>query len=237
MNIYNKSYYKRLVEKSLKSSQEMVPILIDWSKPKTVLDLGCGVGTWLHTFKKMGVETIYGFDGEYVNKSQLLIPQSSFTPVDLSKQMPKIVKVDLAMSLEVAEHLPEKMADQVVAYLTACSDRVCFGAAMEFQGGSGHINEQNQSYWVKKFLAKGYLPTRLIQEKLWSNNNVEVWYRQNTILYCKCSDSEVLKDVNPLSFDVVHPELFKLKFKPYAWIDRAKSGLKNWVFAALSKIE
>jgi hypothetical protein len=237
MNIYNKSYYKRLVSKSRQSSQEMVPVLMKWAQPKSVLDLGCGVGTWLETFSKSGVQTIYGFDGAYVNKSQLLIPISTFTPVDLSKKMPQVVKVDLAISLEVAEHLPEQMADQIVDYLTSCSDRVCFGGAVQYQGGSGHINEKNQSYWVNKFLTKGFVPMDLLRKELWNNQDIEVWYRQNSILYYKCSDPEKIKEVDPGSYDVIHPELFGLKFGPYVWIDRIKSKLKNWIFSALSKIE
>src|SRR5262249_48198784 len=65
-------------------------------------------------------------------------------------------RYDIAISLDVAEHLPEKVADRYVGLLCGLSSIVIFSAATPGQGGTDHVNEQPHSYWIEKFSACGY---------------------------------------------------------------------------------
>jgi|1186.fasta_scaffold00167_2 SAM-dependent methyltransferase len=62
---------------------------------------------------------------------------------------------DLAYCFEVAEHVPEQLADRLVGFLAGLSDTIVFTAAPPGQGGTGHVNEQPMSYWIEKFARHG----------------------------------------------------------------------------------
>jgi hypothetical protein len=83
----------------------------------------------------------------------LQIPKERFIPADLRNLPPaaEFGQFDLAICLEIAEHLPESCADALIKFLSELAPAVLFGAAIPGQGGVNHINEQWQSYWVAKF--------------------------------------------------------------------------------------
>src|SRR5271165_3642324 len=85
---------------------------------------------------------------------------------------------DLAISLEVAEHLDSKYASSFVAALLKSSPVVCFSAAIPFQDGVNHVNEQWPDYWARLFASHDYLAIDCIREKIWDNEKVELWYAQ-----------------------------------------------------------
>jgi hypothetical protein len=58
---------------------------------------------------------------------------------------------DVAITMEVAEHLPETSADHFVMLLTSLSNLIVFTAAPPGQHGIDHINEQPPSYWISRF--------------------------------------------------------------------------------------
>ena len=48
-----------------------------------VIDVGCGVGTFLNVAKELGALYIKGIDGVWVNPDQLVIEANSFEAIDL----------------------------------------------------------------------------------------------------------------------------------------------------------
>jgi hypothetical protein len=104
-------------------------------------------------------------------------------------------KFDLAVSLEVGEHLPPVSSDDFVASLVGLSDVVLFSAAIPRQRGSNHVNERWQSWWAERFGAHGFVPVDCVRRRVWSDADVHWWYAQNTLLYVR---EAVLDD---------HPEL------------------------------
>ena len=118
------------------------------------------------------------------------------------------------MSLEVAEHLEEEYAAGFVKLLCDASDLVLFGAAIPAQGGHNHVNERWPSYWKALFEKNGYEIIDIIRPRIWTDNRVEWWYRQNTLLFIKSSRKVLLsrlkKEFNPPSqpLDTVHPDCF-----------------------------
>src|SRR5438046_10610902 len=96
------------------------------TQPTSVVDLGCGIGTWLAVFAEHNVGDYVGIDGDYVDRSQLLIPPERFLSGDLSEPVELNRRFDLAVSLEVAEHLPAASARVLVASLTGLPPVVLF---------------------------------------------------------------------------------------------------------------
>ena len=73
---------------------------------ESVVDVGCGTDVWLSVLKEKGVKTIQGYDGNWVLGAEALaIPRECFSAVDLNKSFEVDRRFDLAMSMEVAEHL------------------------------------------------------------------------------------------------------------------------------------
>jgi hypothetical protein len=61
-------------------------------------------------------------------------------------------KFDLAMSIEVAEHILEDKSDIFVKNLVDAADKyIIFTAAGPGQKGTGHINGQPIEFWLSKF--------------------------------------------------------------------------------------
>lgn len=192
---------------NMAAPREVVPIIMELIKPKSVLDVGCGTGTWLKAFEEAGVEHYYGLDGHYVKESQLQIPHKKFIVTDFSKQWAINEEFDLVVSLEVAEHLPESSADTFVKSLTLHGDVILFSAAIPGQGGQGHLNEQWPEYWQQKFGAHGFYFHDIIRPLIWDNEKVNWWYRQNIFLVDRNKENATQ------TLSKVHPDLFKLNVK------------------------
>lgn len=180
---YDSDFFSSHHPGAASSAAAMVPLLLELSGAHSVADVGCGIGTWLAEFARQGVIDFHGFDGVWVEPEQLVIPRERFTAADLGRAMPPQRAFDLAISLEVAEHLPETSADVFVESLTALAPIIVFSAAIPMQGGTDHVNEQWPGYWAAKFATRGFASIDCIREHVWNELGVEWWYAQNTILY------------------------------------------------------
>lgn len=170
-----------------RAAEQVIPILFSLldKKPTSVVDVGCGLGTWLKVFNQLGVANIRGYEGSHLDLTQVVIPPQSIVIQDLEKPFHSEERFDLALSLEVAEHLSTEAADVFIQSLVQLSDVVLFSAAIPGQGGQNHINEQDPNYWRQKFDIHGYDCFDLLREKIWSNPAVDYWYSQNCVLYAK----------------------------------------------------
>jgi SAM-dependent methyltransferase len=182
---YTKTFFEQLRMGATRSAQAIVPLVLQLVRVDSVVDVGCGDGSWLAVFREFGVEKIFGIDGKYVDLELLQIPTDSFYALDLTKPFRLQRTFDLAVSLEVAEHLPSESAANFVESLTRLAPLVLFSAAIPFQSGTHHINEQWPDYWASLFQRHGYAPVDFIRERIWQNENVESWYSQNILLYAE----------------------------------------------------
>lgn len=181
--IYDKHFFKSQCDGSYNSAKELVPMILSLVKAKRVVDIGCGVGTWLKAFSEAGVKEIFGIDAGAVDDNNLVIPKDYFQKKDLRGDFSAgMKKFDLAISLEVAEHLPNKCSRSFIKNLTALSDVIVFSAAIPWQWGERHINEQLPIYWKKLFREEGYYFFDPFRFKIIDNKNIEWWYRQNIFL-------------------------------------------------------
>lgn len=218
------------------SPKEVVPEILNLINPQSVVDVGCGTGTWLKIFQDLGIEDILGIDGDYVDLSLLKIEEKFFATFDLEKKMSLNKKFDLALSLEVAEHLSFESSDIFVKTLCDLSDTIVFSAAIPNQGGQNHINEQVPKYWIKKFENEGFMLFDVLRPIFWDNQNVDSWYRQNMLLFTKNMDLKI--KLNSLeSFagkHLVHPVLSKGKDDGLIYyknqLERINAGKKDGRF-------
>lgn len=196
---------------NLIAPKEIVPIVNEIVKPRSVLDVGCGLGTFLKVFKDSGLKEIQGIDGIWCNKELLFknINPQEFQEVDLEKKINLKRKFDLVICLEVAEHLSPIRAESFVEDLTNHGDTILFSAAIPFQGGVNHLNEQWQSYWVKKFQDRGYTLYDVLRPIFWDNKNVFSYYKQNMMLFSKIDLAiDFKKFPENKIIDLVHPDMF-----------------------------
>lgn len=213
---YTEAFYKQFRDGARRSAEVIVPLVLQLIPVRSVLDVGCGDGSWLSVFLNLGVEDVFGIDGDYVARDILQIPQNRFHAVDLTKPFSLGRIFDLAMSLEVAEHLPADCAAGFVERLIHHAPLVLFSAAIPMQGGTNHINEQWPDQWAALFREHGYLPVDCIRKRVWRNDSVECWYAQNTLLFVQSNlleSNATLKaefeQTNMNQLCLVHPRQYR----------------------------
>ncbi len=184
---YDQDFYDQQMSGSYRSAQVFAGILASIMVPRSVADLGCGRGTWLKAFGEVGARKLVGFDGAWNRQENMVDGSIVFNPWDLNKSIcwDPAEKFDLAVSLEVAEHLEPASAPSFVSSLASLSDLVLFSAAFPGQGGTHHINERPHSYWASLFAAHAYVPFDVFRPIVWGDQRVEFWYRRNAFLYAR----------------------------------------------------
>lgn len=180
---YDRAFFEQIADESLPSARIVVPMIMDLARPKSVIDLGCGPGAWLRAFKENGVEVVCGIDGEYVDQSTLLIDKTEFVAADLTKPINISRDYDLAICIEVAEHLPDSATNHLIAQLAKAAPLVLFSAAIPGQGGINHVNEQWPSYWHKRFSEQGCVRLDLFRPRIRDDLRICSFIRQNLFLF------------------------------------------------------
>jgi SAM-dependent methyltransferase len=221
---YDRDFYDAIGVGSRQSARVVVPMILDLVGPVTsVVDVGCGTGAWLRVFSDSGTDEVLGIDGDYVGRDQLEIPAECFRAMDLSRPIALERRFDLVVCLEVAEHLPLAAADPLVEGLTGLGDIVLFSAAIPYQGGREHLNEQWPAYWAEKFRAHDFAALDPFRPRLWADDQVEPWIAQNLALYvssdrastdARLADALARTGGTPLS--LVHPRLYVPKARSAA---------------------
>lgn len=211
-NKYDEVFFSKIQQGSRTSASIVVPAILKLVKAHSVLDIGCGTGEWLAEFKENGVKEVMGIDGDYVSKEALQINHTEFQGIDLNIPFDLSKRYDLAISLEVAEHLNPESSESFVKSIIKHSDYVLFSAAIPKQKGTHHVNLRKQSYWASLFNDNGYVALDLLRDEIWYLP-VQYWYKQNAILYVKksvfLSDNDLNKHqpVTDLTkLDRIHPD-------------------------------
>ena len=230
MDRYDHGFYDDLRNTALPSARRIVPMLRDLVQIDSVVDVGCGDGSWLSVFRENGVARILGLDGEWIDDSLLRIPMEDFRCARLDEPLRVTDSFDLAMSLEVAEHLPPERASDFVAELCGMGPVVLFSAAIPRQGGVNHVNEQWPAYWADFFAEQGFQAIDVLRLAVWDDPEVTWWYKQNLLLF---ANAQALTDNPPLAaaqarsrtppLSLVHPDKFMLTAR------EARPSFSRWL--------
>jgi SAM-dependent methyltransferase len=207
---YNSTFFSHQ-NGAMRSASKLLPMIFDLAPSQSVADVGCGIGAWTRVARDLG-HNVTGFDGAWVPREQLLIEQNEFVEMDLSNPPAgPAMHFDLALSLEVGEHLPAASAERFVRFLTELAPIVAFSAAVPCQLGTNHINEQYAGYWARLFQSCNFVPFDVIRPRCWYDQDVEFYYRQNLVIYVARRDAQAFESrvrpslvAHPL--DVVHPD-------------------------------
>jgi SAM-dependent methyltransferase len=218
---YDRRSYDQQVAGSLSSARKYAAVLSRVLSPTSVLDVGCGRGTWLKAFIEQGAKRVVGLDGPWNSQSNMIEAEIEFVECDLENIPSADERFDLALSVEVGEYLTIPASEKLVSALCSASDFVIFGASIVGQGGADHINEQPQSFWARKFFERGYAAFDIFRPQLWGDPDVEEWYQQNTFFFAKkAALSRVMQEhlalceiVFPAFMDLRHPAITGLKVK------------------------
>lgn len=215
--MYNVDWHGRHATKTEASADRILSVLRAALPFRSALDVGCGDGIWLEAAQRLGIETIFGVDGPWTDVAKLRIPRNSFQVVDLETSFNLGRKFDLVTCLEVAEHVSAHGGPELISTLTDHGDVVLFGAAIPFQGGFRHINEQWPSYWAKLFESRSFRHFDLIRPQIWTDDDIHFWYKQNILVYINQNRTDLIDAANdyqrriglrPYPVDMVYPELY-----------------------------
>lgn len=189
---------------SLEGPQSALTELFQTEVPHSLLDVGCGTGTWIRAAKEAGVQKCFGVDGVNIAAADLLFPEADFLVQDLTKPWNLQQRFDVVLCLEVGEHLDAIHAVNLVHSLTQHADTVYFSAACPDQPGQHHVNCQWPAYWQELFNRNGFACSDHIRWQIWDREEIEPWYRQNLFQAVK---NEELAGSEKRIQPVVHPAL------------------------------
>lgn len=186
--IYTDDYYREGMEpEAAKAGPLLSRLICSEFRPTRVIDVGCGTGALLDAFRQAGCDTL----GLEYSEAALKFCRSRGLDVrkfDLEKDAwtDGDRNFDVVTSIEVAEHLPERVADSYVALLTRLAPVLVLTAATPGQGGVDHVNEQPHDYWIRKFEARGHRFDPALSER-WRQELREGgaanWYSRNLMIF------------------------------------------------------
>ncbi|WP_052768096.1 methyltransferase domain-containing protein [Brachyspira hyodysenteriae] len=183
--IYDENFWKNTGGNyNYRSAKLILPLIFKYYKPNSIIDIGCGIGTWLKAAFELGITNIKGIDCNEISEDFLLIPRQYISIDNLeTHENVNNEKYDLAISVEVAEHLDNSVSEHFVKTLISYSDVIIFSAAIPYQGGEHHINCQPPDFWCNIFKKNGYVcfDFRNILMNMWEDINP--CYSQNLLLY------------------------------------------------------
>lgn len=240
------SYQATRKAKTNYSAEVILGLIVDYFKGGNVLDLGSGPGVWASQAKKLGAKNVQAVDGPRIRAELLEVEQGEYISHDLTTGPPLspllCEKYDLIIWLENIEHLPSLASLELLRWASERSEYILFSGAIPEQGGRGHINCQWQSYWASHFSLNGFEPYDIIRSKIWDNQDIPYWYKQNVILYgVRNSHKQSIIPIIPLKttdlaeyrmheyplLDVVHPALWENQL----------GGIKNSVKQLLKAVK
>jgi SAM-dependent methyltransferase len=155
--------------------------------PSRVVDVGCGAGDLLEALTQLGCQCV-GLECAVAGLEICRRRGLTARKFDIERDtLPSdIAPCDVVVCLEVAEHLPARVADRLVEILAQLSSTIVFTAATPGQGGVDHVNEQPHEYWIGKFEALGYHIQKQLAatwQATWESIGIATYYYRNLMIF------------------------------------------------------
>ena len=151
--------------------------LVLMNKYKSVLDIGCGDGSYVKHLYDLGIECS-GYDG---NPDTSELSGGLCGVIDFSKPV-NISPADLVICLEVGEHVPKEYQEVLLDNISNHANRaIVLSWAIPDQGGFGHVNCRDNKYIIDKMKKRGFTIhdeyTRILRE-----NSTKTWFKQTLMI-------------------------------------------------------
>lgn len=189
--IYDRPYYERSAAAKRVTMQHIADSIVRDTAPETLVDVGCGGGFLLAALAERGV-TCFGLEYSQAGIELCGSAGLQVRQFDLEHDTFAGGPFDVAVSMEVAEHLPASVADRFVDLLAGVAPLVVFTAARPGQVGTDHVNEQVPEYWITRFAARGLAPYEALAaswQDEWKRLGVIECYRDNLMVFARSADS------------------------------------------------
>lgn len=183
--IYDDNYYRKRQDDPWRSDAHSTSeaLYLEF-EPDSVIDFGCAIGGHLEWFHQRGTE-IHGVEGNSKAFDYALVPTSTLEQHDLRERYESETVRDLAICIEVAEHIPSKYSGRLVDSLTDAAETVFFTAAPPGQSGTHHVNLRPEEFWEKKFEKRGFVRDQEAEEGLIRGLDLEktTWVEENLFVF------------------------------------------------------
>jgi SAM-dependent methyltransferase len=145
-----------------RAALEIAPSLVEavrihLPEVESVVDFGCGTGVYVAELRRHRLTAVGYEHAPLARRWALSRMGMEIEPFDLQTFAGGGRTFDLALSLEVAEHLEPELALKLVDVCCAHAPIVLFSAAPPGQHGHGHINPQPKKYWVQRFVERSFV--------------------------------------------------------------------------------
>ncbi len=156
LKVYDQEFFNSNKDEGLKMASWFIPALKKVTGFNSIIDIGCGTGHYLRYCLDNGITDVFGLEGSPHAFESLLVDKNIVVMHDLRKPYTFSRKWDIAISIEVAEHVDKLYTNNYIKILTDSSNIVILTAAQPGQGGTAHVNEQTPEWWKEKFGKFGF---------------------------------------------------------------------------------
>jgi SAM-dependent methyltransferase len=187
---YDDAYYARDVETAAVEGAGVISrSIVSWFRPASVIDVGCGTGALLAALRERGCK-VAGLEYSEAALKYCRARQLDVVKFDIEHDNPAATlagtSYDVAVSFEVAEHLPEAVAGRYVSLLCGLAPAIVLTAAKPGRGGTDHVNEQPPSYWIARFAAHGFRHDEACARAFtseWSQAGIASFYHDSVMIF------------------------------------------------------
>lgn len=191
--------------------------LSDKYRPASVVDYGCGIGSYLQIFKRFSSSKVLGIDG--IPASATVLNSDEYQQCDLGGIFEFSTTAELAICVEVMEHLTDDQALQLARTISENTRNIIlFSAAEVGQPGHNHINCRDLSEWLSRWENLGWYPD--LYETLGVRAlSTLCWFRRNLVLLTRSPQPKL------------HTEaLIEIANKRFIWPSSQSLGVRNFAF-------
>jgi len=188
---YDSKYFKKKYFKLRKWETKIGKDIVKRFAIKSILDLGCGIGSFLSGAVLVGCEDVIGIELNYENSKKYIV-KNIFPYIkygDITKDINLKRQFDCVISIEVAEHLSPGETDSFIKNLVYYSRKyIIFSAAAPGQPGRGHINLRKRSLWIRDIVSHGVVVRKdLVKEcrRKWRKLGSPGYLLENLIIFEK----------------------------------------------------
>ncbi len=151
----------------------------------SVVDFGCGPGWYVAAFQRNHI-LAKGYDANPNTKefSSLFTPgEGRCEQANLAHEFILETPVDLVLSLEMGEHIPQEFESQLIQNMVRNTRKyLILSWALPGQPGDGHINCQPNEYIIEKITRYGFSENKIIKKYLREQAQLS-WFKETIMVF------------------------------------------------------